>query len=195
MVPKDISSSEELPMSEVDSFSTVSSQNEDNNIFQDVSGGDVEEKLIDLVKKSLEDKMFQNKINIPLTKEVTDFINKVVSHNSNVLSDIEMAIIETLKDSKIDSKDIPNLIIIIKTIYKFIYSLRNAKLHGEKCGIMTSITLKYLLRILVVTKKIKIDEDKKEEFFYQIDTLIDSCVSLLSFPKTIKIKNCFKKLF
>ena len=155
----------------------------------------LEETFIDLVKKSLENEETKKKISIPLTPEVTSIINNIISLTPNTLTDIEKAAIEIIKDGKIDSKDIPNLIIVIQSLYQFIYSLKNVKFDAKKRSDVTSSSLKYILHLLVLERKIKIDEDKQSEFFTQMDTLIDSCISLLSYSNSLKTKGCFKKIF
>lgn len=155
----------------------------------------VEATLIDLVKKSLENEDIKNKISVSITPEVTSIINNIISLTPETLTDIEKAAVEIIKDGKIDSKDIPHLIIVIQRIYQFIYSLKLSKLDTKKRADMTSTLLKYLLRLLVLERKINIDENKKAEFFAQTDTLIESCISLLSYSTSLKTKGCFKKLF
>lgn len=158
----------------------------------------IEETFIDLVKKSLENEEMKNKIAIPLTPELIRIINSIITITPNILTDIENATIEIIKDGKIDSKDIPNLIIIIQTLYQFIYSLKNVKFDTKKRSDVTSNSLKYIFHILVLERKIKIEEEKQVEFFSQIDALIDSCISLLSYSKGLKKKGClnlWKKFF
>lgn len=155
----------------------------------------VEETLVDLVKKSLENEDIKNKIAIPLTSEVISIINNIISLTPNTLTDIEKATIEIIKDGKIDSKDIPNLIVVIQRLYQFIYSLKNVKFDDKKRADITSSFLKYILHLLVLERKIKIDENKQAEFLTQIDALIDSCIGLLSYSKSLKTKGCFKRLF
>ena len=155
----------------------------------------VEATLIDLVKKSLENEDIKNKISVSITPEVTSIINNIISLTPETLTDIEKAAVEIIKDGKIDSKDIPHLIIVIQRIYQFIYSLKLSKLDTKKRADMTSTLLKYLLRLLVLERKINIDENKKAEFFAQTDALIESCISLLSYSTSLKTKGCFKKLF
>ena len=155
----------------------------------------VEETFVNLVKKSLENEEMKKKISIPLTPELISIINNIISLSPNTLTDIEKATTEIIKDGKIDSKDIPNLIVVIQRIYQFIYSLKNVKLDAKKRADITSSSLKYLLHLLVLERKIKIDEDKQAEFLTQTDALIDSCIGLLSFSKSIKTKGCFKKIF
>lgn len=152
----------------------------------------IEQTFVDLVKKSLENEEIKKKIAIPLTPEVTNVINNIISLTPNTLTDIEKATIQIIKDGKIDSKDIPNLIVVIQRLYQFIYSLKNVKFDAKKRADITATSLKYLLHLLVLERKIKIDEEKQEEFFTQTDALIDSCIGLLSFPKSLKTKGCFK---
>ena len=149
--------------------------------------------FVDIVKQSLENGEIKNKINVKLNPEVINVINNIISQSPNTLTDIEKATIEIIKDGKIDSKDIPNLIVVIQRIYQFIYSLKSVKFDAKKRSEITSTSLKYLLHLLVLERKIKIDEDKQAEFLTQLDSLIDSCISLLSYSKSLKTKECFKK--
>jgi len=155
----------------------------------------IEQTLANLVKKSLEDEDMKKKNSITLTPEVTNIINNIISQTPNTLTDIEKAAIEFINDGKINSKDIPNLVIIIQTIYQFIYSLKSVKFDNKKRADLTATTLKYILHFLVLERKIIIDEDKQADFFTQSDLLIDSCISLLSYSKSLKTKGCVKKIF
>jgi hypothetical protein len=155
----------------------------------------IEQTFIDLVKKSLENEEMKKQISISLTPEHISIINNIISLSPNTLTDIEKSVVEIIKDGKIDSKDVPNLVVIIQTIYQFIYSLKNTKFDTKKRADVTATTLKYILRLLVLERKIKIDEDKQTAFFTQTDLLIDSCIGLLSYSKTLQTKGCLKKLF
>ena len=155
----------------------------------------IEQTIIDLVKKSLETEEMKNKFSIPLTPEVIRIINNIIEVTPNILTDIEKAMMETIKDGKIDSKDIPNLIIIIQSLYQFIYSLKDVKFDAKKRADITASSLKVILRLLVLERKIKIDEENQEEVLSQINTLIDSCISLLNYSKSLKPKRCLKKIF
>jgi len=160
----------------------------------------VEESIqtfVDIVKKSLENEEIKKKISITLAPEVTSVINNIISLTPNKLTDIEKATTEIMKDGKIDSKDIPNLIVVVQRIYQFIYSLKNTKFDAKKRAEITGELLKYLIHILVLERKIKIDENPEKvlEFYKQVNSLIDSCISLLSYSKTLKTKGCLKKIF
>lgn len=157
----------------------------------------IEQTFVDLVKKSLENEDMKKKITITLTPEVTRVINNIISLTPNTLTDIEKAIIEIIKDGKIDSNDIPNLIVVVQRIYQFIYSLKSMKFDAKKRAEITGELLKYLIHLLVLEGKIKIDEDpeKIHKFYTQVNALIDSCIELLSYSKVLKTKGCLKKIF
>jgi len=155
----------------------------------------IEQTFIDLVKKSLETEEMKKKFSVPLTPEVIRIINNIIEVTPNILTDIEKAMLETIKDGKIDSKDIPNLIIIIQSLYQFIYSLKDVKFDAKKRADITASSLKVILQLLVLERKIKIDEENQEEVLSQINTLIDSCISLLNYSKSLKPKRCLKKIF
>jgi hypothetical protein len=167
----------------------------DSEVISNVVSNIVEQTLVDLVKKSLENEEINKQISISLTPEVISIINNIISLSPNTLSDIEKSAIEIIKDGKIDSKDISSLIILIQTLYKFIYSLKSVKFDTKKRAEVTASILKYIIHLLVLERKIKIEKDKQAEFFTQTDLLIDSCIGLLNYSKLIKTKGCFKKLF
>ena len=147
----------------------------------------------DLVKKSIENEVGNDKMKIKVTPEVKNVLNNMITLSPNTLNDIEKAVTDIIKDDKIDSNDIPNLIVVIQRIYQFIYSLKKVKFDVKKRAEITSVSLKYIIHLLVLLDKIKISEDKKEQFLSQSDALVDSCSNLLSFSKSIKTPSCFKK--
>ena len=151
--------------------------------------------LIDLLKKELENEATKNNISIKLTPDIINTINNIITLSPNTLNDIEKAIIDIVKDEKIDFKDIPEIIILIQRLYQFIYSLKNTKFDYNKVAEITSSILKFIVHLLVLERKIKIADDKQEKFLNEINSLIDSCVSLLVFPKIIKPATCFKSIF
>lgn len=162
------------------------------NSLLDISSNIIEQTFIDLVIKYLENENMKKKIFIALTPEITSVIKNIISLSPDTLTDIEKDMISIIKDGKIDSKDVPNIIVIIQRIYQFIYSLKDVKFDAKKRADITSTLLKYILHILVLERKIKIDEDKQTEFVIQMYYLIDSCVGLLSYSKSLKTKGCFK---
>ena len=159
---------------------------ESRNVVLEIS----EKTLLILVNESLSSEEIKNKLSIKLTSQDISFISKIISLTPDALNDVEKALNDIIKDGKIDSKDIPQFIVIIQRIYQIIY---NFKLDSKKCMEMTSTILKYIVHLLVLERNIKVNNEQQPEFLKESDALIDACVGLLSFPKSIKIKGCLKR--
>lgn len=155
----------------------------------------IQETFIELVKKSLDNQEITKKISIPVTPEITSIINNIIALKPNTFTDIEKVMTEIIKDGKIDSKDIPNLIAVIQLLYQFVYSFKDIKFDSKKRAEVSSSLLKYLIHLLVLERKINIEQDKQALFLTQINVLIDSCIGLVTLSKNLKTKGCFKKLF
>ena len=168
----------------------------------------VEENKIDtseltVIDSNLEVKMIietlvayesKTKINIQLDEKTQSIINKVLKFSPGVLTEIELVFIEIVKDNKIDSADIPNFIVLVQKLYELIYKAKDIHLDSEKTAEVCGTILKFIVRKLFEERKIKIDEENKVVFFLLTDKLIDSCVSLLKFPKLVKGAGCLKKI-
>lgn len=154
-----------------------------------------EQALIDLIKIAIINEDIKNKISIKLTSEIINLINNIISLSPGSLSDIEKSIKDVIKDEKIDTNDIPNLIVLIQLVYRLIYSIKNTKFDNKKRADTTSIVIKFIIHLLVLERKIEIPQEKHIDFLSSIDMLIDNCCELLSLSKLIKTKGCIKKFF
>jgi hypothetical protein len=155
-----------------------------------------ERTFIDLLKIAISNEGdIGNNISIKLTPSMLELINNIITISPGSLSDIEKSVQNIVKDGKIETNDVPGLIVIIQSLYRLIYSFKNTKLNGKLRAEATSTTLKFIIHLLVLERKIVIENEKQSEFLKTIGILIDNCVELLILQNTIKQKNCFKKLF
>ena len=147
-----------------------------------------------IVKKHVEEKKdtkkYYTKIGIYLSKEVVEIINKIIDKSPTLLSEIESAVSEVIKDNKIDTNDIPDFIVIVKKLYQGLHNLKDIVIEVNKRSETCATILKFIIHTLVEERKIIIEEDKKVEFLSQFDRLIDSCISLLNFKDILKPKEC-----
>ena len=164
---------------------------ETNNVVLDVNP----KIFVEILKSTLLNEETKNKIAIKLTPEIINIINKIISLTPDTFNDIENATVQIIKDGKIDSNDIPQLIVVVQRIYQVVYSFKDTKIDAKKRSEFTATILKFIIHLLVQERKIKIEQDKQVEFLKNVDILIDSCIGLLSFPKSLKTKGCIKKLF
>ena len=136
-----------------------------------------------------------NNSNIVLSKESIDILNKIINLTPNFLDDVEKSLLEVIKDGKIDSNDLPHLILLIQKLYETIYKIKDMKLDSKTRTVICSEVLKNIAYFLIKERRIPIDEENSDLLLEQINTLIDSCIGLLSFSKSIKVKGCLRSLF
>ena len=149
------------------------------------------ELLLDVIKSG----NLNKDIKIVLSKEATDILIKIIGLNNRFLYDVEKCLSELVKDGKIDSSDLPNLILLIQKLYEIVYVVKDINLDVSKRSLICGDIIKFIFHYLIVDRRIKISDDIKSKFLEQFDKLIDSCVGLLSFSKSIKVKGCFGSLF
>jgi hypothetical protein len=149
----------------------------------------VPKNLIELVKEEIKQKTHI------LNKEYIDILNSLVSISPNLLNDIEKAMFEIMKDGKIDSNDIPFLITIIQKLYEFMFSLKIEKISTEKRSAICAEIIKFIVHVLIKERRIKVDPSKQDAFLIQFNTLMDSCVSLLSLQSELLSKGCCSWFF
>lgn len=148
--------------------------------------------FIDLLKYVIKT---ENKINnyILLDKKTTDMILTIIDKNPEYFIVFEITMKNIIRDNKIDSKDIPDIIILVQKLYEILFKLKINKLDTIKCSVICGEVAKLLVHVLVKDGKIKINNEK--EFLEQSDKLIDVCISLIKLAKQLKPPNFFKSLF
>jgi hypothetical protein len=163
-----------------------------SNVSIDLTG---QEALIDLIKIAIVNDDIKNKISIKLRPDIINLINNIITLSPGSLNDIDKSVKDVIKDGKINAKDISGLIVIIQVLYRLIYSIKTDKFDSKKSAEATSVTLKFIVHLLVLERKIVIPEENQKEILSDIDILIDNCIELLTLQKLVKTKSCFKKLF
>ena len=149
--------------------------------------------FLDIVKmnqeKSEETTIYSNKIAIQLSKETIEVIKKIIDKTPTLFDEIENAVLEVIKDNKIDINDIPKFILIVQILYERIFNQKDFLLHPSKrCEVCSNI-LKFIIHTLVEERNISIGN--KDEFLSKLDKLIESCMSLVNFSHVLEpAKDC-----
>jgi hypothetical protein len=173
--------------------------NNTNNTNSDIIGTIKEPKsIVLLLLNVLSSEINIAKINFVLTDDITEVLYKLIYFSPNFLNEIDTLVNEIIKDNKIDSADIPNLILLIKKIYELICKLKDIKFDDAKKVEICSSILKFLIRFLIEERKVNIKSENKEIILELIDTLIDSCIGLIHLSSNLNKSSCFiyiKSLF
>ena len=111
------------------------------------------------------------------------------------LDDVEKLLFEVIKDNKIDSSDLPQLILLVQKLYETIYSNKDIKIDKKNIPVECSNILKFICHFFIIERMSRTSENDSRVLLELIYKLIDSCIGLLSFPKNIKVKGCLSFLF
>ena len=136
--------------------------------------------LADIVKEylGLEQK------EIELSPKVILMIQRLLQHDKENLGKVETLFNKIMEDKKVNAKDIPELIEIIKELYQFFKQLFVRKITAEDCG-----TILKLVIHLLVTYRLDEDSEKKEEMLKELNEVLDvvivSCSGLIEFKDSI----------
>ena len=167
-----------------------------NSNIENVEIINSEKTFIELIKLYFDNEEFKKKLSFEISKDTVNIINHIISLTPYTFSDVERSVSDIIKDNKVDSKDVPQFIVIIQTIYLIIYDIRKDNVYTadyKKRAEFTCNVLKFLVHVLVLEGKVKVHENSQCELLNNINMLIDSCVNLLIFNKIIKTPGCLEK--
>ena len=147
-----------------------------------------EDKLLVLLMKNI----LQNKgiSSITLTKKELDIINAITANNPLFIKNINDDILKIIKDNKIDSYDIHNLIKLIKDFYICFNEEFNVKIDKKDISIVASSLLKYIIHVILTVNKID-----SPELIVCCDSLIDISIEMLELQIDFKKKYIFTNFF
>ncbi|MCJ7802586.1 MAG: hypothetical protein MUP82_09560 [Candidatus Marinimicrobia bacterium] len=152
----------------------------------------VQDIIVQLASKSMSEMLVEamnNKTNIKvlISKNAQNMILSIASSMPDVLENIKKSLLEVVKDGKIDASDFPHFISIIQDLYEIVCRMKDFKFDNQTKATICAEVLKYISHFMAFNKLIQIERMNQDLFLSQIDCLIDSCVSLLSFPAAIKL--------
>jgi len=148
--------------------------------------------IVEMATKSLAETVMSalkpgKDLKIVISKSASNMITAIASSSPAVLDDIKKSLLEVIKDNKIDSSDIPHLIAIIQSLYEIVCNLKEFHLDSQSRASICAEVLKFISHFLILDDHLCVDKLDQMMFLNQIDTLIDSCASLLSFSSAIKV--------
>jgi len=104
-----------------------------------------------------------------------------------------------VQDNVIDSKDIPQIIMLIKKLYELMHKLKDSKITPNQIAEVSSYIIKMVIYVCVAEKIIKVEDANKEQFFMIVNHVIVSCLELVQLAEQVthlsSNKTCFSFLF
>ena len=165
----------------------------------------VEEKITDIVKTMVEKQslviILRKTINqkyiglenysIQITPEMKTILTKLLNDTA-YFDEVEQCLKDIVQDDKIDSNDVPKILILISNLYKKLHGLK-IKFNEKLCGDI----LKFIFDIAIKEGIVKIN-NKNIELMKCVYSIIDTSISLMLTKKELTSKkgifNCILKV-
>ena len=160
---------------------------------------DIQNVIVVMTSKPLAETLLETinskkNLKVVISKNASNLLTNIVSSMPNVLDNIKKSLVEVINDGKIDSNDIPHFITIIQDLYEIIYTMKEFKFDNKVRATLCGEVLKYISHFMILYDQVQVVKVNKEILLHQIDCLIDSCVGLLTFQSSFKIKGCLSFL-
>lgn len=170
------------------SVASIECENMDVVPIENIVTEVIKETFVDFLIKTLSNEATSDRFEIPIKPDFIEVIKKIQRVSS--LNDIESFLTEIPKDGKMNNIDVHFLILAVKNLYKLLYNSKIIKVDYKKRGELVGDLLKVFIHVLVIERKISICEDNQGDFLKQTDCLVDACVDMLSYTRSIKTKAC-----
>lgn len=131
-----------------------------------------------------------SKYNLQIDESTRQVLLAVMKSCPDFFSEVELILVNITQDNKIDSADIPNIIVLIQKLYILMVDLKSIKLNTVTCSETCGSIIKIIIHVLVEEEIVNITTDNKEVFLTNVDKLVNACVNLLKFTTQLKPKSC-----
>jgi len=160
---------------------------------EDISKNDISEviklSLIQLIENLLKNNDELKKININLTPEIILFIQELLKIEPQLFEGIELSLQQIISDNKINSNDIPNLLVLITQVYDLVNKHKNNIKNVDYYDLVKNI--------LHIIFRIYIEKNCKDDELLLVQSslrIIDSSIELIKLRGFQKEKNIIKKI-
>ena len=121
-----------------------------------------------------------------LTEDQKEVLKTLITKNGLLLQNLITLMEEITNDNVINAKDIPFLILFIKDLYVFLYSIKkDLKLHSKQIQEIIPVLVKFLITYLL---KENLDLPSEESML--IEQIVDSAINVLQVTTEMKISSC-----
>ena len=124
---------------------------------------------------------------VELSSRQVLMVRRLLQHDSVNLGNIEKLVGTILADKKINAKDIPELIQLVKELYKFFKQLFLRRISADDCGAV----LKAIVHVLI-TYRLDEDTEAKDALKKDLSEILDSAVA--ASVELIELKEKLPKL-
>lgn len=152
-----------------------------------------DKNIVDLLKETINNSSITDNVSIKLDNKTKECLIFILETYPNELDGFDRLIKMAIKNCKIDINDLHIIIALCSKIQSLVSKTNLDFKTSIECSRMV---LKFIIRVLIIEKKIKIEDEQIETYLKAVDNLVDVCLDMLLESKNVE-KGCnsfFKKL-
>ena len=115
-----------------------------------------------------------------VSEEMQKYIITLINNHSIIFSDIESSLKKIVSDGKIDSKDTPEILLIVGKIYELIYKSKNINVKADYYEIVSTLML--LCSTVYLKNNVFIERDTIEN----LNKIVSASIELIKLKSNIK---------
>lgn len=161
-----------------------------NNKEQIVTESQIDVSVKTFLNAKLSEYVDLSKLSWKIDERKKKFIYNIIENNASLFNEFEALIKQIISDDKIDMRDAPAIILLLKLVYEFIYNEKNKEIGSEDITQLASFLLKESFNLLLTEDIIQVNSDKKDSLTSSFNSLIDVCAELINLNSTLKPKKC-----
>jgi hypothetical protein len=132
--------------------------------------------FVELLKQYITNKYLMDNIELKLDDRTKICLMFILQTYPYELYDIDKLVEVVIADGKIDINDLPFIIKFCGKVYELV---KNTNMDYKTALDISCVILKFIIRVLVAEKKIKLDNTDTIHFIQCFDSLVDQCFSIL----------------
>ena len=172
----------------------ISTNVENREEIKDVVKEELNKEVIKTFVQSIQFFLTQDtsnleKMNINLTPEIQQYFLLLCKEMPDIFGSFELSLKNIILDNKINTKDIPDILVLVSKIYNTVNS-------NKSVSISDPYELIRMLLHIVFVVYLETNNVNNSEFLLEALKIVDSSIELIKLTPLVPKKNgCFNKLF
>jgi hypothetical protein len=132
---------------------------------------------------------------VKINDNLIDILKKIMENTPKIFDEVEENIRNIISDDIINSKDVPDIMMLILNIYELVSNIKTIKMTKQQLANTCASIVKIILHILIEEGIIKVKEENQIPILEQLDRLVDMSMRLVLLSYKAESCGCLGKIF
>lgn len=132
---------------------------------------------------------------VKINKNLIDILKIFMEKTPKIFDEVEENMRNIMSDGVINSKDVPDIMLLISNVYELVNNLKQIKMNRQDVADTCASIIKIILHILIEEDIIKVKEENQIPILEQLDRLVDMSMRLVLLSYKAGSCGCFGNLF